>query len=420
MKSRRAARSSPPTRRQWPLAFAALRYPNYRLWFCGQAISLMGTWMQSVAQSWLVYELTGSKLALGAVSFVGSFPTLFLMLPAGALADRFSKRRLLLITQTAMMAFAFALAALAAAGALRPWHIGALAFGLGVANSFDAPARQALAVDMVEDRRDLVNAIALNSMMFNLARVAGPALGGLTLAAVGPAWCFAINGLSFLAVIAALARMRLPPRLSPPRAEPLIAQIAAGLRYTLGNAPIRTIVALIGVSSLFGMSYATLIPAYTVDVLHAGEKEVGFLNTAVGLGALAGSLTVAAAGRLRRKGALMLAGSLAFPSALLIFSVSHRLLLSLACLVAVGFGFVVQNALGNTLIQSLVPDNLRGRVMGVYTLMIFGTTPFGSLLAGALAQALGPTPAVAITAAITLAFALGILLAAPALRTLEG
>ena len=413
------AATHPPTGRQWPSTFAALRYRNYRLWFVGQAISLMGTWMQNVAQGWLVYEMTGSKFALGAISFASSFPTLFFMLPAGALADRFPRRRLMLITQTVMMLCAFILATLVATGILRVWHVGILAFVLGVANSFDAPARQSLAVEMVEDRRDLMNAIAMNSLMFNLARVAGPAVAGVLLATVGPTLCFALNGLSFLAVLAALLMMRLPPIAQRPQTEPLAAQVAAGLRYIRQSAPIRTIILLVGISSLFGLSYATLMPAYAADVLRVGETGLGWLSTAVGVGALAGSFTVASLGRLRRKGLLLTIGSLLFPGALLFFACSRSLPLSLACLAVVGFGWVAQNATCNTLVQALVTDDLRGRVMGAYTLMFFGTSPFGALLAGSLAQALGPTTAVLIGAGVTLVFSAGLLLAVPALRRLE-
>lgn len=412
--------SACPPPRQRLSTFAALRYPNYRLWFIGQAVSLMGTWMQSVAQGWVVYQLTGSRFALGAVSFAGSVPTLFLMLPAGAVADRFPRRWLLVITQTAMMVFAIVLAALAAAGILRVWHIGLLAFALGVANSFDAPARQSLAIEMVEDRRDLMNAIALNSTMFNLARVVGPAVGGAVLAALGSAWCFALNGLSFLAVIVALLRMRLPPPNRAPQDGSLLKQVAAGLSYIRGNGPVRTMIVLVGISSLFGLSYATLMPAYAVDVLQVGEAGLGILSTAVGVGALVGSLTVASLAELRRKGLLLLSGSLLFPSALLLFACSRSFLASLVCLALAGLGFVTQNATSNTLVQSIVPDELRGRVMGLYSLMFFGTTPFGSLLAGTLAQFLGPSAGVGIGAGITLAFAVGVLLAVPVLRGLEG
>jgi MFS family permease len=402
-----------------PSTFAAMRHRNFRLWFLGQTLSQMGTWMQSVAQGWLVYDLTGSKFALGAISFVGTLPTLFLMLPAGALADRVPRQRVLLFTQATMMILAFILAALAATDTLQIWHVGLLAAGLGIANSFDAPARQALAVEMVEDRRDLMNAIALNATIFNLARVVGPAVGGVVLAALGAAWCFALNGLSFLAVIVALLMMKLPQARREVRVEPLTAQIAAGIKYVLENPSVRTMTMLVAVASLFGFSYSVLLPAFAVDVLRVGEAGLGGLNAATGFGALIGSLIVASAGKFRRKGLLLTAGSLVFPATLLFFAFSHSFWISAALLSVVGLAFVTQNATCNTLIQSIVPDSLRGRVMAVYMLMFFGTAPFGALQAGAVAQALGPAMGVVVGAGITLIFALVILFAAPFLRRVE-
>ncbi len=396
--------------------FSALRHHNYRLWFFGQMVSLMGTWMQSVAQGWLVYELTGSKLALGTISFAGSLPTLFLMIPGGVVADRVSKRHLLLGTQVAMMVFAFVLAVLAATETLQVWHIALLAAALGLANSFDAPTRQALVVEMVEDRHDLQNAVALNSLMFNVARVVGPSAGGIVLALLGPTWCFTLNGFTFVAVIVALLRMRLPATRPRMRAEPLTLQVLAGLRYVRANTLVRTIIILVAVSNLFGFSYAVLLPAYAVDVLGVGEAGLGGLNTAVGVGALLGSLIVASLGASRRKGTLLTLGSLVFPLAVLGFAFSRSFSLSTVCLALTGLGFVIQNATSNTLIQSAVPDGLRGRVMGVYMLMFFGTTPFGSLFAGGLAQGLGPTWGVAGGAGVTLAFALIVALVVPSLR----
>jgi len=401
--------------------FGALRYHNYRLWFFGQMVSLMGTWMQSVAQGWLVYQLTGSKLALGTISFIGSLPTLFLMLPAGVVADRISKRTVLLATQTAMMLLAFALAGLSAAGILRVWHIAALAVGLGVANSFDAPARQSLAVEMVEDRRDLMNAIAMNSTMFNIARIAGPALAGILLAAVGATWCFALNGVSFLAVIAGLWAMKLPDMPKVPHSEGMGAQILVGLRYVWHNIPVRAIISVLGVSSLTAMSYGVLMPVFAADVFHVGETGLGALNAAMGAGALAGALTLAALGGFQRKGLLFMftAGSLLFPVLLFGFAFSPSFPLSLAMLVLVGWAAMAQNATANTLVQSIVPDELRGRVMGAYSLVFFGSMPFGSLQAGALAQAFGPSVAIAIGAGVALAYALFVLLAVPKVRRLE-
>lgn len=425
--------------------FAALRHRNYRLWFFGQMISLMGTWMQSMAQGWVVYQLTGSRLLLGMISFVGTVPTLFLMLPAGVLADRLSKKQVLLATQTMMMLLAFILAVLAGTKVLQVWQIALLSVGSGIANSFDAPARQALAVEMVEDRRDLMNAIAMNSTMFNIGRIAGPALAGIVLAQWGATWCFALNGVSFLAVIAALAAMRLPDLPRASRSETVGAQIMVGLRYVWGSITVRTIIAVMGVASLFAMSYAVLFPALAADVFHEGEGGLAALTAAMGAGALIGSLTVASLGEYRRKGVLLTAGNILFPLALLLFAFlpsvapavlgrvfglgfrvgwlgltfSPLFVVSLLTLLVVGWGAMVQNATANTLVQSIVPDEIRGRVMSVYMLVFFGSMPFGSLQMGALAQVLGPSVGIAIGAAVALAFAVFTLLAVPKVRQLE-
>jgi MFS family permease len=404
---------------RWPATFASLQYPNYRRWFAGQSLSLMGTWMQSVAQGWVVYQLTGSDLALGTITFAGSIPTLFLLLPAGALADRMSKRWLLVITQTAMMMLAFLLALLTATKLLQVWQVAVVAFFLGIANAFDAPPRQALPVDLVEDRRDLQNAIALNSTMFNLARVVGPAAGGLILAAVGAAWCFGLNGLSFLAVIVALLSLRLHDTARQPHSVRMMPQIVDGLRYVWGKKPVRAIMAMVGVSALFGFSYAVLMPAFAVDVLQVGEAGLGLLNAAVGVGALIAALTVASLSRSRYKVWQLAIGSFLFPLALIGFALSRSFPLSLAFLSLVGFAFISQNATANTLVQAIVPDELRGRVMSVYSLLFFGTAPFGSLLAGGVAQAFSPTLAVVAGALITLTFTLFIFVAVPSVRKLE-
>jgi MFS family permease len=397
-----------------------MRFRNFRLWFLGQTLSLMGTWMQSVAQGWVVFQLTQSEFALGAISFAGTLPTLFLMLPGGAIGDRVPRRTLLMCTQATMMVLAFVLAGLAAVpNALRVWHIAVLAVGLGIATSFDAPARQALAVEMVEDKRYLMNVIALNSTIFNMARVVGPAVGGIVLAALGAAWCFGLNGLSFVAVLIALSMMSLPAARGAVHHSTLRAQIAEGLRYVWHNTAVRAVIGVVGFSSLFAFSYSVLLPAYAAEVLKVGAAGLGALNTAVGAGALVGSLVVASLGHFRRKSRLLVAGAILFPGALLFFAFSSSLPLSLALLVVVGFAVVTQNAMANTIVQTLVPDELRGRVMAVYTLMFFGTAPFGALQAGALAQALGTGTAVFIDAAISLVAGVLILLLTPSLHKLE-
>ncbi len=402
-----------------PTTFAALRYANYRRWFVGQVLSLMGTWMQGVAQGWLVYEITGSRLALGTIAFAGSIPTLLFMLPAGALADRVSRRKMIMVTQTAMMICAFILAFLAGVKLIQVWHIALLGFILGIANAFDSPARLALTVELVDDRRDLQNAIALNSTMFNLARVVGPAVGGVILAAVGAAWCFFLNGLSFVAVLIALAGMRLNEAARPIRTRHFTEEIAEGLHYVWESPVVRALVAMVAVTSLFGFSYSVLLPAYAVDVLGVGEAGLGALTAAVGVGALIGSLVVASLTRSRRKGWQLTFGSFLFPMALLAFAFSRSFILSLGILVVVGFGFITQNTTSNTLVQAIVPDQLRGRVMSVYSLMFMGTMPIGSLLAGAVAQAYGTTLTIILGAAVTLLFSCYIFLFQPQVRRLE-
>jgi MFS family permease len=404
------------TQLQWPSTFAALRHRNYRLWFFGQTLSVMGTWAQSVAQGWIVYQLTGSELALGAITFFGSVPTLFLMVPAGALADRLPKRKVVMMAQTVMMLQAFALAALAATHALRIWHVAILAACNGVANSFDAPARHAMAVEMVEDRRDLANAVALNSTIYNTARVMGPAVGGIILARLGGAWCFGFNGVSFLAVILALLAMHLPAVEPKLVTESVPEQVRVGLHYIWHDTRIRAMVLLVGMGQVFGFFYSVLMPAYAADVLRVGEEGLGNLNAAIGIGALVGSLLVASFGGPREKILLLTSGAFLFPIASLLFSASQSLALSMLCLAFSGVGFVTQNTTINTLIQSAVPDQLRGRVMAVYLLMFFGSTPFAALMAGALGQVAGVRLAIAIGSGITLCYTLYVFIRTPGLR----
>jgi len=397
-------------------AFSALRHHNYRLWFFGQMISLMGTWMQSVAQGWLVYEISGSSLALGSIAFLGTLPTLFLMLPAGAIADRVPKQRILLVTQSVMMLCAFVLTYLAAVGMVQVWHIATLAVILGIAQSFDAPCRQSMTVEMVEDRQDLASAIALNSMMFNMARIVGPAVGGLILATLGAVWCFGINGATFLAVLAALALMRFPTSPKPAKRLQLITEIKVGVSFAWHNTSVRSIIIVAGSAAMFGMTYSVLLPAIAADVLHVGEAGLGYLATSVGVGALAGSVTLASLGSRVRKGLLLTVGNLCLPIGLLLFAFSSTLPLAMVSLVLVGWAWITQNATANTLVQLLVPDEIRGRVMALYMLVLFGSGPFNSALAGILGQAIGAGPAIAIGAVVTLIFGIAVAFGSPSLR----
>jgi MFS family permease len=398
-------------------AFASFKYRNYRLWFNGQLASLVGTWMQTTAQGFLVFELTNSPAYLGYVGFAAGVPSWLFTLYGGVASDRMSRRKLLIITQTSMMILAFILAALTFANLVQPWHIVVLAFLLGIANAFDAPARQSFVLEMVE-REDLTNAIALNSTMFNSATAVGPAVAGVTYALLGPAWCFTINGLSFITVIIALAMMDIKPQLRARRASAL-ADLKEGLRYTAAHPTIRLLIIVATVTSLFGMGYATLLPAWAVAILHGDSATNGFLQSARGVGSLFGAFMIASLGHFRFKGRLLTLGSLVFPILLLAFAVVSWIPLSLLMLVGVGWGFMVLLNMANALVQTLVPDELRGRVMGVYTFGFFGMMPVGALLAGAVAELTNEPITVVLGALIMLGFAAWLWLRMPQLRALE-
>lgn len=397
--------------------FAAFKYRNYRLWFMGQLVSLVGTWMQTTALGFLIFQLTGSPAYLGYVGFATGLPSWLFMLYAGVVADRVSRQRLLIMTQTVMMFLAFILAGLTFAGLIRPWQIIALALGLGIANAFDAPARQAFVVEMV-GREDLTNAIALNSSMFNLATVAGPAVAGVTYALVGPAWCFTINAVTFIAVITALLLMRLQPAAPRLRATAALDDLKEGLRYVKSNIPIRTLIITAGVSSLFGLAYMTLMPAWAVNVLGGDATTNGWLQSARGVGALSGALMIAALGRFNARGRLLTLGTFVFPLLVLIFAEMRWLPLSLLALVGVGWGFMVLFNMANILIQTIVPDALRGRVVSIYTFSFFGLMPLGALLAGWAAESIGEPNTIVLSALVCLVFAGWLWLRVPQLRTL--
>ncbi len=414
------AQVSDPVSPRFSLAvtFAALKYPNYRLWFFGQLASLVGTWMQTTAQGYLVFELTRSPAYLGYVGFAGGVPSWILMMYGGVITDRVQRRTLLVITQIAMMLLAFILAGLSFANVVQPWHIIVLAFGLGIANAFDAPARQAFVLEMV-DRRDMTNAIALNSMMFNAATAVGPAIAGIAYALVGPAWCFTINGLSFIAVIAALLMMRLAPQ--PPRVSTHSAMydLREGLSYVANHAMIRSLILIALFISLFALGYGTLLPAWAVKVLGGDATTAGLLQSARGVGSLLGAFMIAALGRFNAKGKLLTVGMFLFPAMLILFASVQSVAISVLVLVLVGFGSMIIFNMLNTLIQTLVSDSLRGRVMGIYALTFFGSGPIGSLLAGGVADAVGEPLTVILGAGITLVCSTLFLIRIPKLRALE-
>lgn len=403
---------------QWKQSIAALQYPNYRLWFCGQLVSLFGTWMQTTAQAYLIFQMTNSPTYLGYIAFASGLPSWMFMLYAGVIADRLPRRTLLIITQTAMMLLAFALAALTFSGIVQPWHILALAFVLGVANAFDAPVRQSFTLEMVE-REDLTNAIALNGAMFNGSMAVGPALSGLIYAWLGPAWCFTINGISYIAVIVALWLMRLKPM--PKKTEPtsILADMREGIDYAVTSPMVRALTFLISALMLFGIQFMTLLPAWAVHVLGGDETTNGLLQSARGLGAVVGALALAALGRFPYKGRLLTLGSFAFPLALALFSISRSIHSSFVGLTFVGVAFVLMMNLGNALVQVNSPDHLRGRVMGMYSFLLFGLMPIGGLISGFLAEHIGAPLTIVLNAGVCLLVAALTWFAFPALRRTE-
>jgi MFS family permease len=379
--------------------FRALQHRNFQLFIVGQLVSLIGTWMQSAAQLWLVYKLTGSAALLGVFGFANQVPILFLASVGGYVADRYNKHAGVITTQVVSMVLAFALAALTFAEAITVWEVILVAFLVGIVNAFDVPIRQAFIVQMVV-REDLPNAIALNSSIFNGARVVGPAIAGFALAWKGPAWCFFFNGISFLAVLAALLAMRIPkPAIKPSEGSPL-QNFIQGFRFAMNDLPIRSALLLMSLLSLLGLQYSVFLPIFAGDILHRGARGFGFLMSGAGVGAVLGALYFA--GRTSYKGLArwIAATSLTCGIGLVLFSQSKLFWLSVAILLVIGFAATVQMAATNTIVQSRVPDELRGRVMAVYATMFMGIQPVGSLLAGAVARHIGAPFALGIFGAL--------------------
>jgi MFS family permease len=367
----------------------ALRHRNYRLFFSGQTVSLVGTWITRIATSWLVYRLTHSVFLLGIVGFFGQIPTLLLAPFAGVLVDRWNRHRILVVTQVLSMLQSVALAVLTFSGAITVVEILALQMVQGVINAFDTPARQAFVVEMVTDRADLPNAIALNSSMVNASRIIGPSIGGIIIAAAGEGWCFALDAVSYLAVIASLMAMRLeesPARTAETR---LLEELRTGLRYVGRFPPVRDSLLLIALVGTMGQPYTVLMPAIAANVLHGGAHTLGYLMTASGLGALAGAFYLASRHSVLGLGRVIVVATGAFGAALVAFSFSRMLCLSLLILPVVGGGLMVEMASTNTVLQTIVEDDMRGRVMSFYTMAFLGTAPLGSLLAGFLADHIG-------------------------------
>ena len=379
--------------------FRALKHRNYRLFFFGQIISLSGTWMQSVAQSWLVYRLTGSVALLGLIGFAGQFPIFLLTAFGGAVADKYSRRKILLITQSAAMLMAGVLAFLTLSGSIQVWHLFVLATVSGIFNAFDIPTRQSFVVDMVS-KEDLLNAIALNSSVFNGARIVGPAIAGILVAAVGEGWCFFGNAVSYIAVIIGIAAMRITPKIVAADNISALEKIREGFTFVIQTAPVRSLMLLLGLVSLMGMPYAVLMPIFADEILKSDARGLGILMGASGLGALIAALTLASRKSLKGLGSWVAVSSGVFGIFLILFSQSRSFRLSAILLIPIGFSMMLQMASSNTLVQAMVPDALRGRVMAVYSMMFMGMAPIGALLAGSLAERLGAPLTVALGGAI--------------------
>jgi MFS family permease len=401
----RAAHTAPKVKSRFRDTIRSLKHRNFQLFFSGQLISLIGTWMQNVAQAWLVYRMTGSSLLLGVVSFAGQIPVFPLAPLAGMVADRLERRKVVIATQTASMILALILAYLTLAGRVTVWEVIVLASLMGVVNSFDIPARQSFLVEMV-GREDLMNAIALNSSMFNGARIIGPAIAGILVASIGEGWCFFANGISFIAVIIGLLLMRIAPRQRERETASAFEHIAEGFRFVRHTAPIRTVLLLLGLVSLVALPYTVLMPIFAARILHGNARTLGILGAASGTGALAGALLLASRTKVHGLGRWLAIACAASGTALMLFALSHWFILSVILLVPVGFSMMTQLGSMNTLVQSMVPDRLRGRTMAVYAMMFMGMAPLGALLAGAVANRIGAQWTVALGGALTVAGAI--------------
>ncbi|MCA1552975.1 MAG: MFS transporter, partial [Chloroflexi bacterium] len=369
-----------------PNTFRALRHRNYRLYWFGQLISLIGTWMQNVAQPWLVYRLTGSPLALGLISFSQTVPILMFSLVGGVIADRVNKRRLIITTQTIAMTLAFVLAFLTWTGVIQVWEVALIAFVLGCSDSFDMPARQVFVAETV-GKEDLMNAIALNSTMFNTARIIGPAVAGVLVATVGEAGAFTLNGLSYIAVIAMLLMMHVPTaaHAATSKSTSLWLNLKEGLTYVRANREARTLLSLMVVISIFGFAYSTLMPVFARDVLNVGAEGQGVLLSAAAFGGLVGALTLASLSHVKHRGWIVTGGQLTFSVGLILYSLSRNFVLSLMILPFVGGAMIMNMSTTQTLLQTNVPDHLRGRIMSVYMLVNRGMQPFSGLQSGTMA-----------------------------------
>jgi MFS family permease len=403
---------------RFKIIFRSLKYRNYRLFFTGQSISLIGTWMQRIAMPWLVYNMTGSTLLLGVVGFAGQIPTFLLSPVAGVLTDRWSRYRVLLVTQIISMIQASILAWLCLTGQIQIWHIVVLSIALGCINAFDVPSRHSFVIDMVEKKEDLGNAIALNSLMFNGARLIGPSIAGIMLASAGEGICFLINAISYIFVIISLMMMKLKISEVRKKGSDILKDLKEGLNYTFGFPPIKHIILLLGLVSLMGMSYTVLMPVFAKQILHGGSHIYGFLMGAAGFGALLGALFLASRESVLKLGRIVPAAAILFGAGLIVLSFSRNFPLSLILMVFIGLGVMLQAAASNTILQTITDDDKRGRVMSFYTMAIMGTAPFGSLMAGGLAKVIGTPNTILVGGIACIIGALFFLRKLPELRTI--
>jgi len=402
------AESDSETDKQTPLStggqsgpFSALAHRNYRIFFGSQILSLPGTWLQLVAEGWLVYDLTGSALALGLIRFLHTIPVTLLSVAAGGLADRYDKRRVLVVTQSVAMIVAFVLFLLAYKGNIQVWQLSCLALVLGIANAFDIPTRQSFIVDLV-GRPDLMNAIALNSSVFNSARIVGPAIAGILISTVGVAYCFLLNSISFLFVLFGYLSLRLAKKREVTEGEKKDRGIGAAFRVVMATPSLRRLMGMTALTSVFGMSYSTLMPIFAEDIWYVGPKGLGSLLAANGVGALLGSITLALLSHSGRGPLLVKVGSTGFAASMIGFAFCPNAYFAMGALVLSGWFMVLFYATTNTLVQGQAPDRLRGRIMGLYTLCFIGLVPFGAFLSGALARWAGAPTAVVIGSIVCL------------------
>ncbi len=396
--------------------FRSLKSRNYRLYFIGQSLSLTGTWMQGVAMGWLVYRLTGSPLMLGLVAFASQIPGFFLTTVGGVLADRYNRHRILILTQSLSMLQATLLAVLVLTGRVEFWHLMVLGLLIGTINAFDMPTRHAFVVEMLDDRQDIGNALALNSSMINAARLIGPSIAGILIASVGEGICFLINAVSFLAVITSLLLMKITPVIKAPDSTTVWQQMKTGFSYVFGFAPVKYLITLLAFVGLVGMPYGTLLPIFAKDILHGSSRTLGFLMGATGIGALAGVVFLARRKTVLGLGKVIVMASLVFGLGLMGLALSTVFWLSLVFMLLIGFGMMVQWVSCNTILQTMVEDDMRGRVMSFYVLSFLGVTPPGNLLAGAAAGWIGADYTLLISSLLCVAAAFFFARKLPAMR----